>query len=75
MSILSVKTERNALKSIAKTLRFFDELTFCQMTAEDDANTTSAKRLLLGVIESSGYRVVYQRRKGTKLLKNNKHGY
>jgi hypothetical protein len=69
MSILSVKTEKNALKSIAKTLRFFDELAFCQMTAEDDADTTNAKRLLLGVIESSGYQAVYQRRKGTKLFK------
>lgn len=73
MSILSEKTEKNALKSIAKTLRFFDELTYCQMTAEDDADITTAKRLLLGVIENGGYRVVYERRKGTKLLKNNKH--
>jgi hypothetical protein len=69
MSILSVKTERNALRSIAKTLRFFDELAFCQMTAEDDADTASARNLLLGVMESSGYRAVYQRRKGTKLIK------
>jgi hypothetical protein len=69
MSILSVKTDRNALKAIAKTLRFFDELAYCQMTAEDDADTTNAKRLLLGVIESGGYRATYQRRKGTKLIK------
>jgi hypothetical protein len=69
MSILSVKTERNALRTIAKTLRFFDELTFCQMTAEDDADAVNAKRLLMSVIESGGYRAVYQRRKGTKLIK------
>ncbi|AMR30090.1 hypothetical protein A0256_00995 [Mucilaginibacter sp. PAMC 26640] len=69
MSILSIKTERNALKSIAKTLRFFDELTCCQMTAEDDADTANAKNLLLGIIESGDYRAVYQRRKGTKLIK------
>ncbi|WP_374950144.1 hypothetical protein [Mucilaginibacter sp.] len=69
MSILSVKTERNALRTIAKTLRFFDELTFCQMTAEDDADTANAKRLLMSVIESGGYRAVYQRRKGTKIIK------
>jgi len=69
MSILSAKTERNALKAIAKTLRFFDELACCQMTAEDDADAVQAKRLLLGVIESGGYRAIYQRRKGTKLLK------
>jgi hypothetical protein len=69
MSILSVKTDRNALKAIAKTLRFFDELAYCQMTMEDDADTTGAKNLLLGVIESGGYRAVYQRRKGTKLIK------
>ena len=70
MSILSAKTERNALKAIAKTLRFFDELTLCQITAEDDADVTLAKRLLSGVIESGGYHAVYQRRKGTKLIKN-----
>jgi len=69
MSILSAKTERNALKSIAKTLRFFDELTLCQMTADDDEDTTKAKNLLLGIIESGGYRAVYERRKGTKLIK------
>lgn len=69
MSILSERTDKNALKAIAKTLRFFDELTFCQMTAEDDADTNKAKRLLLGVIESGGYRATYQRRKGTKLIK------
>jgi hypothetical protein len=69
MSILSVKTERNALRTIAKTLRFFDELAFCQMTAADDADINLAQRLLSGVIESGGYRAVYQRRKGTKLIK------
>lgn len=69
MSILADKTERNALKIVAKTLRFFDELNFCQMTAEDDADTTNAKRLLLGVIERGGYLATYQRRKGTKLIK------
>lgn len=73
MSILSEKTEKSALRSIAKTLRFFDELTFCQMTAGDDADITTAKRLLLGVIENGGYRVVYERRKGTKLIKIRRH--
>lgn len=71
MSILAAKTERKALKSIAKTLRFFEELTLCQMTAADDADVSLAKRLLAGVIENCGYRSVYQRRKGTKLIKTN----
>jgi hypothetical protein len=71
MSILSAKTELKALKSIAKTLRFFDELLLCQMTAADDADVTLARNLLAGVIESGGYKSVYQRRKGTKLVKNN----
>jgi hypothetical protein len=69
MSILSEETEKNALRSIAKTLRFFDELAFYQVKAEDDAAITHAKNLLTSVIESSGYRAVYQRRKGTKLIK------
>ena len=69
MSILADKTERNALKIVAKTLRFFDELAFCQMTAQDDGDVTIAKRLLSGVIENGGYRSVYERRKGTKLIK------
>lgn len=72
MSILSDKTEKNALKALAKTLRFFDELAFCQMTAGDDADVTTAKRLLTGVIENGGYRAVYARRKGTKLIKDKK---
>jgi hypothetical protein len=71
MSILSAKTDRKALKSIAKTLRFFDELVLCQMTAADDADVSLARQLLTRVIESGGYRSVYQRRKGTKLIKNN----
>jgi len=70
MSILAEKTEKSALKAIAKTLRFFEELTLCQMTAEDDADVIQAKRLLSGVIENGGYKAVYQRRKGTKLIKN-----
>jgi len=39
------------------------------MTADDDEDTTKAKNLLLGIIESGGYRAVYERRKGTKLIK------
>jgi hypothetical protein len=39
------------------------------MTAHDDADITHAKNLISGVIENGGFRVVYQRRKGTKLLK------
>jgi hypothetical protein len=69
MSILSERTERTALKAIAKTLRFFEELNFCQMTAEDEEDAAKAKSLLSGIIESEGYHAVYERRKGTKLIK------
>jgi hypothetical protein len=69
MSVLADRTERKALKAIAKTLRFFDELVLCRITAQDDEAIVEAKRLLSGVLENGGYRAVYERRKGTRLIK------
>ncbi|MBT2560172.1 hypothetical protein J7E50_02915 [Pedobacter sp. ISL-68] len=48
MSNLSKKTEIKALKVLAKTLRFFDELRDLDMTACDDYDATSAENLLRG---------------------------
>ncbi len=69
MSNLSDKTEKKALKILSKTLRFFDELRDLDMTAYDDYDATSAENLIRGILQTNGYRAVYEPGKGTRLMK------
>ncbi|QQL49997.1 hypothetical protein [Mucilaginibacter ginkgonis] len=69
MSILAEKTERKAIKVLANTLRYFDDLNFLNMTAEDDFDAATAKRLISGLVEKNGYEVHFRQGKGTKITK------
>lgn len=59
MSNLSDKTSYSALKVIAKMVHQFEKLQDMDMTKEDDWDTTSARNLLEGIIQSNGYRIGY----------------
>ncbi|MBB6107737.1 hypothetical protein SAMN05421821_101347 [Mucilaginibacter lappiensis] len=69
MSNLSVKTERKALKALAKSLRFFAELAQLDMTAADAQQAGSAQNYIRSILETNGYHAVYERGKGTRLMK------
>ncbi|TAM97140.1 MAG: hypothetical protein EPN39_12120 [Chitinophagaceae bacterium] len=66
MSNLSDKTSYIALKVMAQMVHQFEKLKDMDMTKEDDWDTTSARNLLEGIIQSNGYRIDYSR--GSKRL-------
>lgn len=69
MSILAETTEKNALYEIAKTFRFFDNLSVLKVSAEDAFKIRSAKNALRGVFETNGYTASYSKGQGTILTK------
>lgn len=69
MSILSQKTEKKAIKVIANTLRFFDQTDLLFISAEDVLKAREAENILRGIVESNHYKAVYQKGKGTKIVK------
>lgn len=82
MSNLADKTEYRALSIIARMVKDFERLHFLDMTASDDWDATGARNLLEGIIQSSGYKINYDRDgKGNRpLLKDDnissaKHNY
>ncbi len=66
MSNLSDKTEYRALTILARMVKDFERLHCLDMTASDDFDATGARNLLEGIIQSSGYKINYERGKGTK---------
>ena len=71
MSNLAEKTAYRALSVMAKMVREFEKLHYLDMTKTDDADATSARNLLQGIIQANGYRINYKRN-GKPLIKN--HG-
>ncbi|WET69052.1 hypothetical protein [Sphingobacterium sp.] len=81
MSNLADKTEYRALSINARMVKDFERLHCLEMSATDDWNASGARNLLEGIIESNGYKINYDRRKGHRpllkddnLLKSN-HNY
>ncbi|WP_443938800.1 hypothetical protein [Pedobacter sp. MW01-1-1] len=69
MSIISANTERKALYEIAKTLRFFKNLNFLQISAGDDIRIRHAQNIIKDVIAINGFKVCFNKRRGTYLKK------
>lgn len=55
MSILANKTERKALRILGKTLKFFDQTAFLNMSAADAEEARRAENLIKGIIKSNGF--------------------
>lgn len=53
MSILANITERRAVTTLKKVLPYFDRLDTVAMTAEDSFDATTARNLILRIIESN----------------------
>lgn len=70
MSNLADKTEYRALSIIARMVKEFERLHFLDMTKSDDWDATTARNLLQGIVESSGYKVNYESIGNRPLLKN-----
>lgn len=70
MSNLADKTEYRALSIIAKMVKLFESLHYLDMTKIDDWNTTQARNLLQGVVQSNGYKINYDRNSKKPLLKS-----
>jgi hypothetical protein len=75
MSVLANKTQRKAIKVIANTLRFFQDTNLLFVSAEDAFAIRHAEMMLRAVVESNGYKDLYQKGKGTKILKDKKPKY
>ncbi len=60
MSILADKTERKAIEILARCVLLFEGLHYLHMSNEDSFDAKSAENLLRGIIESSGYSIVYR---------------
>ena len=69
MSILAQKTEKKAVKVLANTLRFFDQTDLMFISAEDAHKAREAEYILRGIVENNHYKAVYQKGKGTKIIK------
>lgn len=61
MSNLADKTEYKALSIIAKMVKQFERLHYLDMTKIDDWDSTQARDLLEGIIQSNGYKINYNR--------------
>lgn len=66
MSNVADKTDYRALSIIARMVKDFERLHCLDMTATDDGDATSARNLLEGIVQSNGYKINYESRKGTK---------
>ena len=69
MSKLADKTDRKALASLAKTLRFFDDTADLNMTAIDAFKSREAENIIRSIIENNGYSARYEKGNGTRLTK------
>lgn len=69
MSILSDKTDKEAIKRLAYCLKYFDSLAQLKMTAEDMFTARAAENLIKSIIESNGYKAAYQPCLGTVIKK------
>jgi len=69
MSILANQTEKNALYEMAKSLRFYENLTDLKVSAEDAYKIRTAENAIRSVIESNGYTALYSQQTGTTLKK------
>lgn len=69
MSNLSDKTAYKALSIIARMVKEFEKLHCLDMTKEDDGDACKARNLILGIIESNGYRINYNNKIKRTLLK------
>jgi len=69
MSILTKKTERQAIKELAKCLIHFERLYPFNMSAQDAADAAKAQHLIQAIIETNGYRTIYKSGKGTWIYK------
>lgn len=56
MSILAHSTERRAITVLRKVLPYFERLDKVAMTAEDDFDATTARKLIMRIIESNPQR-------------------
>lgn len=70
MSILSERTERNALYEIAKTLRFFERLDFLKVSNGDAFGIRKAENIIKGIIADNGYIATHKKGKGTRIRKS-----
>lgn len=73
MSILAQQTERKAIKVIANTLRFFDQTDLLFISAEDAHKAKEAENILRSIVERNHYKAIYQKGKGTKIIKQKIH--
>jgi len=69
MSILANTTEKDALKILARTLKYFDNLSCLAMTSEDAFAAREAERQIQSIIETNGYYVKHQPGRGTIIRK------
>jgi len=75
MSVLTDKTERQAIAELAKCLIHFERLYPFNMSAQDAADARQAQNLIQTIIGSNGYMAAHIGGKGTRIYKNrtNKH--
>jgi hypothetical protein len=69
MSILADTTEKKALYEIAKTLRFFENLEYLQISAGDAVRIRHAEKIIKSVIGGNGFDAAFSKRRGTHLIK------
>ncbi|PZP48302.1 MAG: hypothetical protein DI598_10195 [Pseudopedobacter saltans] len=69
MSNLSNKTEYKALLILGAMVKMYEQLHCLDMTKDDDMDTTAAKNLLKGVIETNGYQISYYRNNKKSIVK------
>ena len=69
MSILAETTERKALQEIAKSLRFFSNLDFLQISGGDAVRIRHAEHIIKSIIANNGYEVCTSKRRGTYLVR------
>lgn len=73
MSTFADKTEYRALSIIARMVKEFERLHYLAITKSDDVDALKGRNLLEGIIQSNGYKVNYERKGNSPLLKTNKN--
>jgi hypothetical protein len=72
MSVLTEKTDKQAIKELAKCLIHFERLYPFNMSAQDAAEARQAQNLIRAIIETNGYRVIHKSGKGTRIYRQAK---
>jgi hypothetical protein len=69
MSNLASNTEKKAVMALSRCLKYFDQLSFLNMSAEDAFRARSAENQIKSIIETNGFRVIYTPGKGRRIEK------